>query len=482
MTLYGSHGQLFDESKKLEPKQLLLNYGAAHDSFSLAFLPTTGSEEVVFAEVVDYDEQILTNVGISTHSAGTVDSKKAVNITCEFSFEAKVGVTDYTIVVMTSEQDNATKSYKMNGQYTVAGMVLYAEDGSVVSGENAKGLSFESYEEVLSKGAKSLRGLSQNPSSSKACDMSKMKLSVKPMSSTSYSVILDESSLTMNKNFLYISPKAYRVSDTPQMVVVANPECEVDGESFETVLMVSVLNTVAPPPVVTGPAVVNMSVNSEGAFDMHFFNLMNPPQKKTIKSVDITAEHGGQTFRVASAEYKDVVHEPHGEVLRFKSLPMEDSGAYSLQLRATFEDGEHVSCHLENEIELRVAEGSVSGLSSSDDLSSASVKGKTSLGTISLIAVGAIAGAAAVLFVVFALVKYYRQKSSEIMESSFSKSGPSGVPGEYGNMGGEFVLRDGYARTVSGRSEINFDGTEEDPGMTRTRSGVSSALSSQYSF
>lgn len=484
LLLFNNCYGLFEDSKELETKEILLNYGAAHDSFSLVFLPDTKSESVVSAEFLGYKKDILTNVEIRTTLTGSSELSGATNVTCELNFEGGVGVTEYSIVIKTVEKkSSAKKSYSMKGKYVVVGMVLYSDHGEIVSGERSNGLHFSSYEEVLTKGPKPLKMVLQKPMRmSGDFDFSKIKIHVNPFKGNQESGVVDLSSFSMDHGNLEVMPKPYRVSNTPQIVTLLYPDFQVDGEAFETVLMVSVPNTKTPPPVVTGPGSINLTRGAATEFGVGFFNLMSPPQRKSVKTVSITAENGKDRFVVSTEPYKQTKSSGGlEETVLFKSKALNFTGKYAVKMVAIFEDGSSVPCHMEKNVQLSIGRSAtVSGQAgdSHSAKSPTSLSGRSSI-TLPLAILAGIAGFAVVLTIIFALIRYRRNREAEVMESSFSRSGPIGVPTEYGNCGGEFVLRDTYARTGSSHSEIVPPRPEEENEneMQRTQSQTSSHVS-----
>lgn len=446
----------FEDGGHFKTKQVLLNYGEAHDTHSFIFEPTSASEQLYSAEVKEYNQDIITNVEVRTVDAGSAVKHGAVNITCEFSFESGVGVSDYMLQIRTKDEAGTQKLYTMAGEYVIVGIVMYSDDGKVVSGENSQGIRYSSYKDVMENGAKSVKIASQAPmNSGQQFELSRLSITVHSLKGKHVPGVIDASCVTVKDDSIEVLPKPYRVSDTPQVITVSHPDCIIDGEIFETVIIVSVPNSVTPPPVVTGPQMINMTTGSAGTFDMSFFNLMSPPQKMAVASITIMAENSnGDEAVIAESKYSQPNNDVPDESLHFKANPLSKAGISTISALATFEDGSSVSCVTEDDIRLRVV-----GVDTSPSNVVGQGPSKVMIGILTT--VGAIV---AVLIVVAALFVTYRQRRAESDESDFSRSGPSGVPQEFVDSGGEFVLRDRYARTESfdgyGYSEPAEDGPE----------------------
>lgn len=317
---------------------------------------------------------------------------------------------------------------------------------------------------MLEKGARSLKLVYQSPlSSPQKFDLSKAQIRATPLTGSHSSGIVDFSSFSMNGNYIDVLPKPYRVSSIPEVVTLTYPECNVNGEVFETIVMVSVPIAEVPPPVVTGPDTISVVYRNESSFHMSFFNLMTPPQTRKVSSLVVFANGDNGRFTIASRGYKQPEYLPLEEDLEFQPSDLTESGTFKVQVEADFEDGGSILCHMQREIQLKVeATGTVTGQETGDlttSASSDSVDGQSL--TMPMAVVGGLVGFAVVAFIVGALIRYRNHRDAEMMESSFSKSGPLGVPTNFADNGGEFVLRDAYARTGSSLSQLEIDRQEE---------------------
>ena len=458
----------FENGGRFKTKQLLLNYGEAHDAHSFIFEPDVASEHIYSAQVIGYNVEIITNVEVRTVDAGSAVRHGAVNVTCEFSFEASVGVSIYKLQIRTKDDAGTKRLYTMTGEYVIIGLVMYSDDGKIVSGENSQGITYSSYKDVIENGAKAVRVASQGPmGAGQQFEMSRLSITVHSLKGKHAAGVIDSSCVTVKDDSIEVLPKPYRVSDTPQVITVSHPDCVVDGEIFETVIIVSVPNSITPPPVCTGPQMINMTTGSAGTFDMRFYNLMSPPQKKVVASVTIMA---GDSV-IAESKYSQPNSDVPDESLHFKANVLSKAGVSTISALATFEDGTSVDAVMDEEVMLRVV-----GVDTAPSNVVGKGPSKVLIGVLTT--VGAIV---AVLIVVAALFVTYRQRQAESDESDFSRSGPSGVPQEFVDSGGEFVLRDRYARTESFVDEYAHNEPVED-GPEVTREEAASRQSSICEF
>ncbi|KAK1865751.1 hypothetical protein I4F81_008275 [Pyropia yezoensis] len=258
-----------------QTKQVLLQYGMAEATVSYLFRPSTARETVTSATVNVARKHIITNrPTVEQAEAGTFAGVPLTNMTFTLAMEGQVGVSAYTLVVVTD-----VDTYSMEGSYEV---VL---DGSCSSAGYADGK------------------LSDGCGAGFASDGSAFALKLSP----------------------------YRIGTGSFKLTFKWTSLELDGEYFTTELIVKLDTTMAAPCVAMGGEVEVDARGGSVAVDM--FNLMMPPQGSDVEKVVLS--YGGKSYDHDPS--KSVLEQPDQKIV-FSVGSGVAGESYDAKLQCVFED------------------------------------------------------------------------------------------------------------------------------------------------
>ncbi|GAB0497451.1 hypothetical protein MMPV_008784 [Pyropia vietnamensis] len=278
-----------------QTKQVLLQYGMAEATVSYLFRPSTARETVTSATVGVVRKHIITNRPVVEQvDAGTYAGVPLTNMTFTLAMEGQVGVSAFTLVVVTD-----VDTYSMEGFYEVGGFVLKNGD-RVVSGEDSM-LQLGNVYDVIAKPTTELTVVTKTFGSSRpswedieievasvdgAVDH---KLVVLDGSCSAAGYVDGKLSDGCGAGFapdgssfgLKLSP--YRIGTGSVKLTFKWTSLELDGEYFTTELIVKLDTSMAAPCVAMGG---DVEVDSGGGMvSVAMFNLMSPPQFTDVDKV-----------------------------------------------------------------------------------------------------------------------------------------------------------------------------------------------------
>lgn len=235
------------------PSQALLSYNSASAQHTY-LLTTAPKEKVSSVQVVTSTSNILT----STQVRHTSISEGQINITLSLNFDGMVGQAKYTLIVGTSTEGSpVVKEYRAEQVVEVYGMVVLDGD-KIVSGDENKGVIFEQYL-TPEDGAKRLRFVRYGPEGSGSVPQA--RITIRGLLGSDGSDVLEKESVkfvrsdslssVQTKGYISIRPNSYR-SGGSAMIEIDDESIELNGESFETVIIVSIAKTPMAPAVVKG--------------------------------------------------------------------------------------------------------------------------------------------------------------------------------------------------------------------------------------
>lgn len=415
----------------------LQQYGAAQAQVSL--LLSTKHTEKVLEQSISFTNNDEAASIVTEHEVTTTQiSSTSYNVTVALSFEGWVGDVSYTVSVITMETDTGLhRSYAAEGTYSVYGLVLYETDSSgkktIVSGDDAPTVAYESYESALSD-PRALKVAAHGPDGMKLSDMS---VQVRDLVGNADSKLLSESGVTFGEDVIYVAPNKYRVGSGKALVTLEHAAMELHGESFETQFVVEMGSMPMPPPVVTSSGEVTATTStaegtrgSEASFALDMFNMKN------VSSITATMNNVTFTGEVSNTDEESVVFSGSSDV---------GPGVYKPALSATLADGRRMSVVVLEDV--GVVFGSKAGASGS----SGSVSGRTA----GLVA-GLVGMVIASLACVAAFVAWRSRRAAAAAESSFASDGGSSWAD--GNLPAAFSIQ----RDVYGRGSVSADGSEID--------------------
>lgn len=289
--------------------------------------------------------------------------------------------------------------------------------------------------------------------------------------------IVEKDDVTFRDGSMSFRPQKYRVGG-PVVIRIVVETIEKDGEVFETVIVLNVGEDVPAPPVVMGPVTLDVDTSKESDVTLNCFNM----KTKSRKMTEMTMKVGDMTFEMDSKS-SDMGDETQKIKLVADEQPKMKDGEYTPKLTAKFDDGssEEVIQDGKVEVKLRNRANLVEGTdaeASPEPSSNAAVLG------------GAIGGAAGGVFIIGALILgawWYSSRRSAADESSYSSSGPIGVPDAV-NPANNGIARDIYARgelhlspNGDNCSIIDENGERHVFGRSPSSNGRSSFVSSKYS-
>eukprot|EP00170_Pyropia_yezoensis_P004093 contig_16901_g4104 len=326
-----------------QTKQVLLQYGMAEATVSYLFRPSTARETVTSATVNVARKHIITNrPTVEQAEAGTFAGVPLTNMTFTLAMEGQVGVSAYTLVVVTD-----VDTYSMEGSYEVGGFVLKNGD-RVVSGEDNM-LQLGNVYEVVAKPATELTVVTKTFGSSRP-SWDDVEIEVAPVDGAvdHKQVVLDGScssagyadgklsdgcgaGFASDGSAFALKLSPYRIGTGSFKLTFKWTSLELDGEYFTTELIVKLDTTMAAPCVAMGGEVEVDARGGSVAVDM--FNLMMPPQGSDVEKVVLS--YGGKSYDHDPS--KSVLEQPDQKIV-FSVGSGVAGESYDAKLQCVFED------------------------------------------------------------------------------------------------------------------------------------------------
>eukprot|EP00168_Porphyra_purpurea_P012868 TRINITY_DN344_c0_g1_i12.p1 TRINITY_DN344_c0_g1~~TRINITY_DN344_c0_g1_i12.p1 ORF type:complete len:511 (-),score=202.52 TRINITY_DN344_c0_g1_i12:639-2171(-) len=282
--------------------QVLLSYGMEEQAVSCLFRPSTRTETVTSATVTVAKTHIITNrPDVVQADAGTFAGAPLTNMTFTLAMEGQVGVSAYTLVVVTD-----VDTYTLEGMVEVGGFVL-KYNGRVVSGED-NALQLGNVFEMAAKPLVELGVMAKTFGSAPSWE--DVQIEVSTLDGVNYKQLEFDSSCSSigyeddkladgcgagfaadGRTFgLRLSP--YRVGTGAFKLNFKWPSMELDGEFFVTELIVRIDTSKTAPCVAMGGTVEVDAGGGSLAVDM--FNLVSPPAPSTVDKVVLS--YGGKSY------------------------------------------------------------------------------------------------------------------------------------------------------------------------------------------
>jgi len=325
-------------------KQVLLMYGSATDTISFSFRPSTKTEEIESVSIKGYKRAIITSVSEPEQTVvGHVGGVPVTNMTFTIGFDGTVGDTGYEVEVVTD-----TDTYTMEGAYEVGGFVLVLDE-KIVSGEEKDGLQLG---DVVALVKKSLTECTMKWKTfgSVTPDVGAIQISFKEQEGSTflkeveYEDTCEVDGYVDNKlapgcgvgfspggNAFAIKTSPYRCGYGQFFIHFTWPSVELNGEVFETVLIVKFDKSSPPPCVALGNTVEVDSSGGIVAVDM--FNLLNPPQPSDVEKVILS--YDGKSFD--SNNGKSTLEQPDQKMV-FEVSGGTSGEKYDATIECAFED------------------------------------------------------------------------------------------------------------------------------------------------
>ena len=282
--------------------QVLLSYGMEEQAVSCIFRPSRPTETVTSATVNVAKKHIITNrPDVVQADAGSFAGVPLTNMTFTLAMEGQVGMSAYTLVVVTD-----VDTYTLEGMVEVGGFVL-KYNGRVVSGED-NALQLGNVFEVAAKPMMKLGVMAKTFGSSPSWE--DVQIEVSSMDGVDYKQVEYDSSCSSTgydgsrladgcgagftpdgKAFgLKLSP--YRVGTGAFKFILKWPSMELDGEYFVTELIVRMDTSKTAPCVAMGG---DVKVDAGGGMlSVDMFNLVSPPAPSTVDKVVLS--YGGKSY------------------------------------------------------------------------------------------------------------------------------------------------------------------------------------------
>lgn len=345
-------------------KQVLLMYGSATDTISFSFRPTNKSEEIETVAITSYKRAIITSVSEAEQSVvGNIGGVPVTNMTFTIGFDGTVGETGYIVEVTTQED-----TYTMEGAYEVGGFVLSLDD-KIVSGEEKDGLQLG---DVVSLASKSHTECSMkwkafgSSASSTSPDFSTIQISFKEQEGSTFLKEVEyedtcavdgyvDSKLaegcgvgfSPNGNAFAIKTSPYRCGYGQFFVHFTWSAIELNGEVFETVLIVK-FDKSSPPPCVALGNTVEVDARG-GVVAVEMFNLLNPPQPSDVQKVILT--YDGKSYD--SDNGKSTLEQPDQTVV-FPVAGGTSGETHEATIECAFEDRTVEATYLGGNVQVEV--------------------------------------------------------------------------------------------------------------------------------
>lgn len=304
-----------------QTKQVLLQYGMAEATVSYLFRPATARETVTSTTVNVARKHILTNrPTVEQAEAGTYAGVPLTNMTFTLAMEGQVGVSAYTLVVVTD-----VDTYTMEGRYEVGGFVLKNGD-RVVSGEDNV-LQLGNVYEMMAKPATELTVVTKTFGSSRpSWDDVEIDVASVDGAVDHKQIVLDGScaaagfvdgklsdgcgaGFAPDGSVFGLKLSPYRIGTGSFKLTFKWTSLELDGEYFTTELIVKLDTTMAAPCVAMGGEVEVDSRGGRVSVDM--FNLMSPPQDADVEKVVLS--YGDKSYDHDPS--KSVLEQPDQKVV-----------------------------------------------------------------------------------------------------------------------------------------------------------------------
>lgn len=341
-------------------KQVLLMYGSATDTISFSFRPATKTEEIETVTIKDYKRAIITSVSDAEQTVvGRVGGVAVTNMTFTIGFDGTVGETGYIVEVTTQED-----TYTMEGAYEVGGFVLTLED-KIVSGEEKDGLQLG---DVVSLVKKSLTECTMKWKAfgSTTPDVSTIQIAFKEQEGSTFLKEVEyEDTCEVNGyvdsklapgcgvgfspagNAFAIKTSPYRCGYGQFFVHFTWPSVELNGEVFETVLIVKFDKSSPPPCVALGDTVEIDS--GGGVVSVEMFNLLNPPQPSDVQKVILT--YDGKSYDWDSGKSK--LEQPD-QTVAFPVAGGTSGESFEATIQCAFEDRTIEATYLGGKVKIDV--------------------------------------------------------------------------------------------------------------------------------
>lgn len=251
------------------PAYTLQQYGSAETTLSYLLTLQSSTEQIIKTTCTHTPSQperpIITDYSITTAITPT---PAVYNLTLNLAFDAWVGVADFQISVTTKDENGTIYQYEHTDKHQVYGVCLHTSSG-IVSGDNSTGFSFENYQSALD--GTNLSVLIHAPE-----QQLQQLTGVKTIIDGDMNAknMFPEDSIKLVDDQLSITPAKFRVGiNIP--IRLEFEGLEIDSESFETVIIISVNGTAPTAVQTTGLVNITINNNEDPQFSVQMFNLGN---------------------------------------------------------------------------------------------------------------------------------------------------------------------------------------------------------------
>lgn len=253
----------------------LLQYGSAQ-SVKTYLLNVSPEQTVTEVSLSTQDGKVLTSHEVSFSQV----SQGLYNISVNLFFDGIPGEVQYRITAQTRASDGSEHREELSASHSVFGVVFYEEvqgERRLVSGDDSDGIHYTSFTTPESP-ARTFSAISHTP----AGVILEGKSSIRAQTGSGASPLLLESDIDVSGDGMSVDVHPYRTGAV--IVTVEFPELQVDGESHETVVYISVPNTPLPPVVVTqkGEKVVQIATNGTAELTVEMFNAESFPTMEAV--------------------------------------------------------------------------------------------------------------------------------------------------------------------------------------------------------
>eukprot|EP00168_Porphyra_purpurea_P009440 TRINITY_DN229_c0_g1_i5.p1 TRINITY_DN229_c0_g1~~TRINITY_DN229_c0_g1_i5.p1 ORF type:complete len:689 (+),score=217.46 TRINITY_DN229_c0_g1_i5:655-2721(+) len=353
-------------------KQVLLMYGSATDTISFSFRPATKTEEIESVSIKGYKRAIITSVSEPELTVvGNVGGVPVTNMTFTIGFDGTVGDTGYEVEVVTD-----VDTYTMEGAYEVGGFVLSLDD-KIVSGEEKDGLQLGDVVALVNKPLTEC-SMKWRAFGSSTPEIGNIQIAFKEQEGSTflkeveYEDTCEVDGYVDNKlapgcgvgfspggQAFAIKTSPYRCGYGQFFIHFTWPSVELNGEVFETVLMVKFDKSSPPPCVALGSTVEVDSSGGIVAVDM--FNLLNPPQPSDVEKVILS--YDGKSFD--SNNGRSTLEQPDQRIV-FEVSGGTSGETYDATIECAFEDRTIEATYLGGKVTIDVT--GEAGVAESKDL------------------------------------------------------------------------------------------------------------------